>query len=64
MIQYFDFLIYNEGIAADSFCYQVAALVQDMFWNFYVVKNDKIANNSVTSQAREKIRTHLESLEI
>ncbi len=25
-----------------------------MFWNFYFVKNDKIANNSVTTQAIEK----------
>jgi hypothetical protein len=27
------------------------------------VKNDKIANNLVTIEAREKISTHLESLE-
>ncbi len=25
-----------------------------MFWNFYLVKIDKIANNSVTTQGREK----------
>ncbi len=54
----------NSVISAASFCCQVAALVPDMFWNFYLVKNDKIANdnNSVNTQAREKIRTYLESL--
>jgi hypothetical protein len=56
-------LVFNEGTSAASFCHQVAALVPDMFWNFYLVKNDKIANNSVTTQAKEKISTDLESLE-
>ncbi len=32
------------------------------FWNFYLVKNHKIANNSATTEAREKISTYLESL--
>ncbi len=53
----------NEGISAASFCHQVAALVPDMFWNFYLVKNNKIANNSAITQAREEISTYLESLE-
>ncbi len=35
----------------------------DMFCNFYFVKNHKIANNSMTTKAREKICTDLESLE-
>jgi hypothetical protein len=35
----------------------VAALVLDL------VKNNKIANNSATAEAREKISTYLESLE-
>ncbi len=35
----------------------------DMFCKFYLVKNHKIANNSATTEAREKISTHLESLE-
>jgi hypothetical protein len=33
----------------------VAALVPDMFYNFYVVKNLKIAKNSAAIEAREKI---------
>ncbi len=48
---------FNEGISAASFCRQVAALVPDMFYNFYVVKNHKITNNSANAEAREKIGT-------
>ncbi len=43
-----------EGKSAASFCLQVAAWVSDMFSNFYLVKNHKIANNSTTTTAREK----------
>jgi hypothetical protein len=32
----------------------VAAWVPDMFSNFYVMKNHKIANNPTTTDAREK----------
>jgi len=49
-------VIVNEGIISTaSFCCQVAALVQ----------NHKIANNSATTEAREKNKqsTYLESLE-
>jgi hypothetical protein len=53
----------NEGRSAASFCHQVAAWFPDMFCNFYLVKNYKIADNSTTAKAREKIRTDLESLE-
>ncbi len=53
----------NEGISAASFCRQVGALVLDMFYNFYLMKNHKIANNSATTRAIEKIDTDLESLE-
>jgi hypothetical protein len=35
-----------------------------MFRNFYIVKNQKIANNSATTGAREKIGTDLEFFEI
>ncbi len=35
-----------------------------MFDNFYIVKNPKIAKNSTTTKAREKISTDLESLEV
>jgi len=35
----------------------------DMFCNFNLVKNHKIANNSVTTEAREKISRDLESSE-
>jgi hypothetical protein len=41
----------------------VAALVPDMFHNFYLVKNHKIANNSSTTEARAKLSTDLESFE-
>jgi hypothetical protein len=40
----------------------VAAWFSDVFCSFYLVKNDKIANNSTTTKAREKISTGLESL--
>jgi hypothetical protein len=53
----------NEGKSAASFCCQVAALVPDMFCNFYFAKNQKIGNSSATTEAKEKISTDLESLE-
>jgi len=56
-------LLVNEVISADGLCCLVAALVPDMFCNFYFVKNHKIANNSATTKARGKIRTYLEFLE-
>jgi hypothetical protein len=43
----------NEGKSAASFCCQVAALVPDMFCNFYFVKNHKIVKNTTTTKARE-----------
>jgi hypothetical protein len=43
----------SEGKSADSFCQQEAAMVTAMFFNFYVVKNHKIADNSATPKARE-----------
>ena len=55
--------VLNVGKSAASFCHQVAALVLDMFCNFYIVENHKIANNSTTTNARQKISTALESLE-
>ncbi len=60
---YMQLIICIEGEKAASFCHQVTALVRDMFCNFYLVKNHKIANNSATTEAREKISTDLESLE-
>jgi hypothetical protein len=42
----------------------VAALVPDMFCNFCLVKNYKLAKKTPTNtKAREKIQTDLESLE-
>jgi hypothetical protein len=55
--------IYNEGKPAASFCHQVAAWASDMLCNFYAVKNHKIALNSTTNKAGEKISTDLETLE-
>ncbi len=54
---------WNDEKSAASFCHQVASLVPDMLYNFYLVKNHKIANKSATTEAREKISTDLESLE-
>jgi len=41
----------------------VAAWFPDMFRYFYFVRSHKIANNSTTTEAREKIIIHIESLE-
>ncbi len=41
----------------------MAALVTAMLCDFYLVKNNKIAQNSATTEAREKISTYLEFLE-
>ena len=53
----------NEGKSATRVCHQVAAWVPDVFHNFYLVKNHKIAYNPTTTDAREKVSTDLESLE-
>jgi hypothetical protein len=42
---------------------QVAAFFPEMFCKFYLVKDHKIANNSATTEAREKISNYLEFLE-
>ncbi len=52
-----------RGKLAASVCRQVAALVPDMFCNFYLVKKCKIAKNSTTAKAAQKMGTDLESLE-
>jgi hypothetical protein len=44
----------NKGKSAASFCHYVAPWVSDMFCNFYLVKNHKIANNPASTEAREK----------
>ncbi len=41
----------------------MVAWIPDMFCNIYLVKSHKIANNSATTEAREKISTVLESVE-
>jgi hypothetical protein len=46
-----------------KFCRQKAAWFADMFCNFYLEKNHKIAKNSTTNKAGEKISTYLDSLE-
>jgi hypothetical protein len=53
----------NEGKSAASFFRQVAAWFPDMFSNYCIVKNHKIAKNSTTTNAIEKISTNLEYLE-
>ena len=57
------YAITNQDETAAIFCYQVAAWVSDMFCNFNLVKSYKIANNSATTEAREKMNTDLESVE-
>jgi len=57
-----------ESLAMRGYKLSVSAarpgtLVPDMFYNFYLVKNHKVANNSTNTKAREKISTFLESLE-
>ncbi len=56
-------VLLNEGESAASFCWQLAALFQDMFCNFYLSKYCKIVKTSTTTKAREKMSTDLESLE-
>jgi hypothetical protein len=53
----------NSDKSVGSFSCQVAAWVPITFCNFYLVKNHKIANNSTSAGAREKLSTDLESLE-
>jgi hypothetical protein len=53
----------NKGKSALSFCHQMAAAFPDMFCKFYLLKNHKMAKNSTTAKAREKMSTDLESLE-
>jgi hypothetical protein len=40
-----------EGKSAASVCCQAAGLVTDIFYDFYLVKNHKITNNSATTEA-------------
>jgi len=40
----------NQDKSATSFCQQVAAWIQDMLRNFYLVKNHKIDNISTTKR--------------
>ncbi len=56
-------LLFHWYKSVAIFCRQVAAWVPDMFWNFYLVKNHKIANTTTTTDAREKMSTDLEYLE-
>jgi hypothetical protein len=53
----------NQDKSAVRFCHQVSAWIPDMICNFCSVKSHKIANNTATTEAREKISADLESLE-
>jgi hypothetical protein len=53
-----------EGKSATIFCRQMSALVQAMFYNFYLVKNHKIADNSATTEPRARISTYFLILRI
>jgi hypothetical protein len=52
----------DRGPKLASFCQQMAAWFPDMFHNFYLGKNNKIAKNLMSTKAREKISADLESL--
>ncbi len=49
----------NQGKSAASFCHQAAPWFPYMFCNFNLVKHYKIAKNSTSAKAREKISTEL-----
>jgi hypothetical protein len=53
----------NEGKSAASFCHREAWWFPDLIFNFFKVKNCKIAKNSTTTKVGEKIGADLESLE-
>ncbi len=53
-----------KGASAASFCHHVAALVPDMFCDIYLVKIHNIANNSETSEDREKTKCIFGTLRI
>jgi hypothetical protein len=52
-----------RGKSAASFCRQVAAWFTQTCFVAFLLKNYKIANNSTTAKAREKINTDMESIE-
>jgi hypothetical protein len=54
----------SQDKSAARFCWQVVAWVPDMFFNFYLAKSHKYANNFETIEAEEKISTDFESLEV
>jgi hypothetical protein len=54
----------NWDKSAVSLFHQVAAWAPDMFCSFYLAKHYKIANNSTTTEAKEKISRYWESLEL
>jgi hypothetical protein len=53
---------HNYDKSAASFYPQVAAWVPDIVCNLYLVKYNKIANNSTTTEDREKMSTDFEYL--
>ncbi len=63
LVSYWPFNPYiNQDKTAPRFYCQVAAQVQDMLSEFYLMKSHKYAINLATTEAREKISTDLESL--
>ncbi len=44
----------NQEKSVASVCHWVAAWVPEMFYNLYLVKNQKIADYSATIEAKEK----------
>jgi hypothetical protein len=61
-MKYLQETLTNEGKSVANFCCQVASWISDMFCNFYLVKNHKMAENSTTTKGKEKINMDLESV--
>ncbi len=49
----------NQEISVASVCHWVATWVPEMFYNFYLVKNQKIADYSATTEGKEKNNKHI-----
>ena len=56
-------VLFNENKSAAIFQNQVVAWVREMFCFFSLVKNPRNVNKLTTIEAREKMKTVLESLE-
>jgi hypothetical protein len=56
--------MFNKDKSAANFCHHVVVRVWDRFCNFYLVKNHKIVDSSITTEAREKYEYNLGILRV